>query len=54
MDLSVIIVVVVMTAMALGAIVWLEIHSRRKHKTESLAEKAGPGGDRGDAAGNGG
>ena len=32
MDLSAIVVVVLLTTLSLGAIVWLELYSRRKHK----------------------
>ncbi len=38
MDVSAVIVVLVLTALSLGLIVWLEIYSRRKDKAESSDE----------------
>ena len=43
MDLSAIIVVVVMTALSLGAIVGLEIYSRKNHRKEAPADHTGSG-----------
>lgn len=40
MDLSAIIVVVVLTALSLGAIVGLEIYSRKTQPTEAPADEA--------------
>ena len=34
MDVSAIIVILVLTALALGAIVWMEMHSRRTRQAE--------------------
>ena len=45
MDLSAIIVVVVLTALAFGAIVWLEIHSRRTQRKEAAPEQTESAGD---------
>lgn len=43
MDLGTIIVVLVLTALSLGAIVWLEIYSRRTRPKESFPDQTGSG-----------
>lgn len=43
MDISAIIVVIVLTALSLAAIVWLEIYSRRNHRQETPADRSGSG-----------
>jgi hypothetical protein len=43
MDISAIIVVLVLTALSFGAIVWLEIYSRRTQPKESASDQTGSG-----------
>jgi hypothetical protein len=43
MELSAIIVVVILTAMSLGAILGLEIYSRKTQPTEASADRADSG-----------
>ena len=40
MDISAIIVILVLTALSLGALVWMEIHSRGRQQEESSDVKA--------------
>ena len=43
MDLSAVIVVLALTALSLGAIVWLEIYSRGRQRKEAPADQSGSG-----------
>lgn len=43
MDLSAITIIIVMTAMFFGAIVWMAIHSRKTGSRELPSEKSGTG-----------
>jgi hypothetical protein len=43
MDLSAIIVILVLTALSLGALVWMEIQSRRRQREEATDAKAAAG-----------
>ena len=42
MDVSAVIVILVLTALALGAIVWMEMHSRRGQPETASAEESSP------------
>jgi hypothetical protein len=49
MDLSAIIVILVLTALSLGALVWMELQSRKTQREKAPAVKATVGVKRGDA-----
>jgi hypothetical protein len=49
MNLSAIIVILVLTALSLGALVWMEIQSRKTQRERAPAVKATVGVKRGDA-----
>ena len=38
MDLSAIVVILVLTALAVGAIIWMEVHSRRAQRGDASTE----------------
>jgi Flp pilus assembly protein TadB len=38
MDISAVVVVIILTALFLGAIVWMEMHSRKRRSIERLRE----------------
>lgn len=42
MDVSAIIVILVLTALALGAIVWMEMHSRRAQLETASTDESSP------------
>ena len=51
MDLSAIIVILVLTALSFGALVWLEMSSRRRRPKEASADNAaGVDGNNGDTS----
>ena len=41
MDLSAIVVILVLTALAIGAIIWMEIHSRRAQSDDASNDGGG-------------